>query len=86
MRVFVKWALSLLNDNEKILELGAPEFICVNIPDHLAFVLDVVNQHKEENGIEFCALDMNDASPEVRANLELYGGLFPKAINKCAKF
>lgn len=85
-RVFVKWALSLLISNEKILTLGAPEFVCVNIPAHLSYAIDFVNEEKEENGIEFRALAANDASAEVLSNLELYGGFFPKAIHKYTKF
>ena len=85
-RVFVKWALSLLISNEKILTLGAPEFVCVNIPAHLSYAIDFVNEEKEENGIEFRALNANDATAEVLANLEFYGGFFPKLIHKSTKF
>ncbi len=85
-RVFVKWALSLLISNEKILTLGAPEFVCVNIPAHLSYAIDAVNEEKEENCIEFRALATNDATAEVLANLEFYGGFFPKAIHKSTKF
>lgn len=85
-RVFVKWALSLIVSNEKILTLGAPEFVCVNIPAHLSYAIDFVNEEKEENGIEFRALNANDATAEVLANLEFYGGFFPKMIHKSTKF
>ena len=85
-RVFVKWALSLLIGNEKIISLGAPEFICVNIPEHLSFALDYFNDQREENGLEFRRLTANNASDAVLSNLELYGGFFPKAIHKCTKF
>lgn len=85
-RVFVKWALSLLISNEKILTLGAPEFVCVNIPEHLSYALDFANQEREENGIEFRALGASNATAEVLAHLEFYGGFFPKQIHKSTKF
>lgn len=85
-RVFVKWAFSLLISNEKIMNLGAPEFICVNIPEHLSFALDYFNDQREENGIEFRRFSSNNAQEAVLSNLELYGGFFPKSIHKWTKF
>ncbi len=85
-RVFVKWALSLLATNEKITQLGMPEFVCVNIPDAIAFVLDATNEEREENGIEFRKLSEREYSRKVLYNLELYGGLFPKSIHPANKF
>lgn len=85
-RVFVKWALSLLVSNEKLVGLGAPDFVCVNLPDHLSFAIDYYNDQKESNAIEFRRFAANNASENVINNLELYGGFFPKAIHKCTKF
>ncbi len=85
-RVFVKWALSLLISNEKLVGLGMPDFICVNIPEHLSFALDFANEQREENGLEFRRFTANHASGDILANLELYGGFFPKSIHKCTKF
>lgn len=85
-RVFVKWALSLLITNEKLTTLGMPEFVCVNLPDHLSFVLDNVNDHKQENGVEFRRIGNDNAARTVLENLELYGGFFPKNIHQTNKF
>lgn len=84
-RVFVKWALTLIDANAQITELGEPEFVCVNMPSDLAGVLDKVNEEKEENGIEFKLLAEEEESYEL-SNLELYGGLFPVQIPKTSKF
>ncbi len=85
-RVFVKWALTLLNGNERLTELGKPEFVCVNLPSDLVSVLDMANQESEESGISFIRLTGSDEDAEVLSNLELYGGLFPKQIASTAKF
>ena len=85
-RVFVKWALTLIHGNEKLTELGKPEFVCVNIPGDLVGVLEKVNEEAEENGITFTALPTENADANVSANLELYGGLFPKQMGTANKF
>ena len=85
-RVFVKWALTLIGGNEKLTEISKPEFVCVNIPSDLAFVLESANAESEENGILFTPLVTTVESQEVLANPELYGGLFPKQIGVMGKF
>ncbi len=84
-RVFEKWALTLIAGNEKLTDLGEPQFVCVNLPDDLVSVLDTVNESAEENGISFVALPHGNAAAEVTDNLELYGGLYPKQINAAGK-
>lgn len=84
-RVFVKWALTLIDSNTQITDLVPPQFVCVNIPADLAGVLDTVNEELEENGIEFKLLAKEEESYEL-SNLELYGGLFPKQILQPSKF
>lgn len=85
-RVFVKWTLSLIGSNEKITQLGKPEFVCVNLPPYMHFVLDKANEELEENGIEFRNLGGGTYNQTVLDNLELYGGFFPKAIHSANKF
>ena len=85
-RVFVKWALTLIQCNEKLTELGKPEFVCVNLPNELACVIDMANEEAEENEIIFTHLPCADGETAVSANLELYGGLFPKQISSENKF
>ena len=85
-RVFVKWALTLMASNEKITALGKPEFVCVNMPRGMGFVLDKTNEEQEENGLEFRLLDDGTFDGKVLNNLELYGGFFPKFIHGANKF
>lgn len=81
-RVFVKWALSLLEGNEKLTELAKPEFVCVNLPEELASVLERVNEEAVENGIRFVPLPQKLA---VSAHLELFGSLFSKQVSAAGK-
>lgn len=79
-RVFMKWALALIESNENIVKLGRPEFVCVNLPKDLGFVLNKMNEEAEENKLQFIPLRNDDDQPEIYGNLEMFGGLFPKMI------
>ena len=85
-RIFVKWALTLIRDNDKLTEIGKPDFVCVNIPSDLSPVIDTVNEEKDDNGILFRPLHIGETDGSITANLEFYGGLFPKVISKTGKF
>lgn len=85
-RVFVKWALTLIGENDKLTELGKPEFVCVNMPNEMAGVLDKVNEESEENGITFIHLSNAAEDEEILENLELYGALYPNQITSMSKF
>jgi hypothetical protein len=79
-RVFMKWALALIESNENIVKLGRPEFVCVNLPKELSFVLDKMNEEEAENKLRFIPLHSGDDQPEVYGNLEMFGGMFPKML------
>lgn len=85
-RVFVKWALTLISENTSIVELGAPQFVCVNIPRELSLAIDSANSEAEESGISFIPLTSENEKPKVLSNVELYGSLFPKQISVAGKF
>lgn len=85
-RVFVKWALTLIAENTSIVELGAPEFVCVNLPRELSLAIDSANSEAEESGISFIPLTTENEKPKVLSNVELYGSLFPKQITSAGKF
>lgn len=85
-RVFMKWALTLIAGNDRITALGAPAFICVNLPEELGFVLDAANAEREEQGIEFRRLGTEEVKGEILGNLELFGGYNPKLIHAANKF
>ena len=84
-RVFVKWALNLIQSNKRITDLDKPQFICVNLPAELSYVIDMINEEASENGITFTRLPSADDALAVSSNLELYGGLFPVQINSANK-
>ena len=85
-RVFVKWALSLIQNNKKLVDLGAPKFICVNLPKSLQFVIDSANEEEEENGLPFVRFDLADENEDLAQNLELFGGLYGDSWHSSAKF
>ncbi len=84
-RVFVKWALNLIQSNQRINELDKPQFVCVNLPADLSYVIDMINGEASENEITFTRLTSADDNMAVSSNLELYGGLFPAQINSANK-
>lgn len=83
-RVFVKWALTLINDNPRLTALGMPQFVCVNIPLDIIDVLDRINEEAEENGITFSAFSYKELAV-VLDNLELYGGFSPRQISEVGR-
>ncbi len=85
-RIFVKWALTLIQGNDKLTEQGKPEAVIVNIDPALDYVIDMTNAEKDENGIAFQLLDLHNEKNTVRQNLELYGGFFTHTMNKNNNF
>lgn len=85
-RILVKWALTLIQENEKITSAGKPEFVCVNIPRDLMHVLEPTNAEAETNKIAFVPLPREGRTASVLANLELYAGFFPRQILPFGKF
>ena len=85
-RVFIKWALTLIQGNEKFTEIGKPEFVCVNLPEDLLGVIEKANEEAEENGLKFTALPIENTEAAIASNLELYSGLFPKQMGAVNKF
>ncbi len=84
-RVFVKWVLSLIQSNDKLTEIARPERVLVNMPSELAHVIEYANIESEENGISFSMIN-GSKDPNVSANLELFGALYPRLINSMGKF
>ncbi len=84
-RTFIKWALSLIKDNDKLVALGEPSCVLVNVPKDLEFLIDKANEDVEENGIRFARLLTDEENAEITLNLELFGGLFTKTVNQNGK-
>lgn len=85
-RIFVKWALTLLESNKKITEQVEINNIYVNIPTNLQYVLDKTNEEME-NEIRFFPLTTQEDNIEesILNNLELYGSIFQKQVNISGK-
>jgi len=47
-RIFAKWAMSLIQNNERIVDVACPEFVCVNLPEDLADVIDKFNDENRD--------------------------------------
>ncbi len=76
-RVFIKWALTLLQRNKEITAQGKPEFVLVNIPERFE---DVFEKTKEEflgkGGIEFLDFQPKiEKNPLITDHLELFGSV-----------
>ena len=85
-RVFVKWALSLIQNNPKLTAFGNPNFICVNLPKDMQYLIDNVNEDELENGFPFIRFDCADDNEDLARNLELFGGLYGNDWHSSAKF
>ena len=85
-RVFVKWALSLLQNNPTLLAFGAPKLVAVNLPQSLSYVIDNLAGEEEETKIPFVRFDAADDKEDVARNLELFGGFQAKTWHVSQKF
>lgn len=81
-RIFMKWALTLLEANGKLTTQGEPEAVFVNMPGDLHYLFDIVNEEQDSNGIAFQPLDIRGDRDEIADNLELYGGLYALQMNR----
>ncbi len=85
-RLFVKWALNLIQTNRKQLWQDKPESVYVNMPSKFNFVYDMVNEEKKQNGVTFVPLDLKGVSDNIVNNLESYGGFFTSQFNQSNNF
>lgn len=80
--IIAKWILLYLRGNESITSQGEPEFVLVNVPHRFEYLFEMINRHKEENGIEFVSFDPAiEDSADVTSNLEFFGGFYSKKVN-----
>ncbi len=80
-RLFVKWALNLIQTNKSKLWHEKPEAVYVNMPEDYGFLFEKVNEEKKENGISFEPLNLSGSGEKVFNNLESYGGFFTSEFN-----
>lgn len=80
-RIFMKWALNLIESNDKLSLQGKPETVYVNMPHEFEPLIALANEEKSENEIEFAMLETKEK--EIVSNhLELYGGLCSNIAGK----
>ena len=87
-RIIMKWILLYARQASLTEYMTAPEFILVNMPKELYFLLDMANTEQKEAGtprfLPFAAADK--LSPDLKGNLNLIGGLYENKFNKDGNF
>lgn len=85
-RIFIKWALDLINNNRETVSLAKLDTVYINMPSEYRFLFDTVNKKHEGRGISFAPLMPEDSDSALSANLELYGGFFLNKYNEANTF
>ena len=85
-RIFIKWALNLIQSNDKLSQQGKPESVVVNMPEEFEFLYAMTNAEAEENGIEFQPLELHGISKDICENLQFVGGVFAPMYNRTNNF
>ena len=85
-RIFLKWALELINNNRDILSLAKLDTVYINMPDEYKFLFDIVNQKHSGRAIAFAPLISGGVDASITENLELYGGFFMDSLNEANTF
>ena len=85
-RLFMKWSLCYLQQNQNLTSVSAPEAVYVNLPADYACVFERANAELNENRIAFRPLGTDAAPENISRHLELYGGLLSKKLNKTNLF
>ena len=85
-RLFSKWILDIIDNNDKIFSMGKIENILVNMPSDFDYLYDIANQDLQENNIKYINANLNKEKEEVKNNLEMYGGFFVKSNSNAIKF
>lgn len=85
-RIFVKWALNLISNNQNITSLAKLDRVYVNMPKRYDFLFHIINKKRDENGVVFAPALPEDTDIAFAANLELYGGFFLSQNNDANTF
>lgn len=85
-RIFVKWALNLIQSNRRMIWQTKPDCVYVNMPEEYRYILDTVNGEKKENGIEFLPLELQGAGKNISDYLEEFGGFYAVNYNTVNNF
>lgn len=85
-RVFLKWALELINNNRDILSFAKLDTVYINMPDEFRFLFDIVNKKQAGRGLNFAPVVSEDSDASAAENLELYGGFSMSRFNEANNF
>ena len=85
-RIFVKWALSLLQSNTLLTAPNTPKCVLVNLPKEYTHVFDKLAEEEKETGVPFVRFDGADDNQDLASHLELFGGLYAKNLPTTARF
>lgn len=85
-RIFIKWALELIANNQNIVSLSKLDKVYVNMPDEYNFLFDIINEDRDEHGVVFAPLLTEGTEITFAENLELYGGFFLGQYNEANTF
>ncbi len=85
-RIFVKWALSLIQNNALLTAPNAPKCVLVNLPQAFDHVFEKLAEEETETGLPFIRFDGADNDADLANHLELFGGLYAKYLSSSAKF
>lgn len=86
-RIFVKWTLDLISNNQGIFTTGVPNTVYVNMPSEYGCVYDAVNADIKDNKVLFLPLaSVADANELILKDLELFGAFYVNQYNKLNNF
>ncbi len=85
-RIFVKWALSLIQSNTLLTAPNTPKCVLVNLPQSYQHVFDKLAEEEKETGLPFIRFDAADDDQDLANHLELFGGLYAKNFPASARF
>lgn len=81
-RIFLKWSLDLIANNNGLDYAGALDTVYVNMPAEYRYLFEMVNQDKEEHKVTFAPLLPEDTDEEIAENLEMFGGFYLHQNNR----
>jgi len=85
-RIFMRWALDILENNNRLTSITKISTVYVNMPSELSFLFDIANEEEDENGVKFTSAGLGKEKEEVVNNLEMFGGLFAKDYKQSILF
>ncbi|MCD7729361.1 MAG: hypothetical protein LUI60_05545 [Clostridia bacterium] len=81
-RIILKWILLYARQAHMTEYLNDPEYIVINLPEELHYLIDMANEEQGEGGVPIRQLKGTEKRPAViTANMDLYGASFTGSYN-----